>query len=329
MVVGHSSPFGWLNTFVNLFHMPFFFFASGFLFREKHLETPTKYVRRKFSGLWYPFFFWSLLYLFLHNLFACLHFYHEGYTFSQSILLVPRYLIMAGTEQLLGGFWFLSALLFATIIGYCYYKWIGFSSRAIITGIIILIIIAELLCFMGIYHQTVHLNSRDFMAAALFLSGTLYARLDGQITKKYRSVFISASVIFLALESIFIPAAIGSLTVQSVIPYFITSSISSIALIIVCHTLGRSSIGKILAKVGMRSIDILVFHFLAFKLVTLTYIIVTGDCISRLAEFPVLGHTNTWLWLIYTLVAVVVSYFLGYGISRLKAHYRMLSRLLP
>jgi fucose 4-O-acetylase-like acetyltransferase len=84
--------------------MPLFFLASGYLFREQNLDKSGKYIKRKVKGLWWPFFFWSIAYLFLHNIFAYMHFYPEGYSFIELLKRIPRYAIMAGTEQLLGGF---------------------------------------------------------------------------------------------------------------------------------------------------------------------------------------------------------------------------------
>ncbi len=148
MVAGHAMPFdGWIAQMMFIFRMPTFFIASGYLFREKNLDTPGKYVKRKVKGLWWPFVFWSLFFLLLHNIFTYCNLYSQGYNLTETLKLIPRYIVMAGTEQLLGGFWFLSALLFATVAGFCYYKWIGFSNRAIIIGVLLMLCCAELLCY--------------------------------------------------------------------------------------------------------------------------------------------------------------------------------------
>lgn len=329
MVVGHSSPIVWLNQLIYLFHMPTFFLASGYLFRERNLASPGKYVRRKVKGLWWPFFFWSMIYLLLHNIFAYMHLYSDGYSAMQSIMLIPRYAIMAGTERLLGGFWFLSALLFATISGYCYYKWIGFSNKAIIMGILMMLVGAEVLCYLGINHYTVHLNSRDFMAVAYFLSGTLYARIDHEILGKYKAHIITCAIIFLALQTTFMPASIDSLTVASVLPFYITSTLSGVALILLCQTTKTTPLMTMMAKIGVRTIDVLIFHFLFFKIITAIYILAMGHSVSRLSEFPVLNDTNNWLWIAYTVVAVALSYMMGQSIIKLKEKSTLLAKIIP
>ena len=76
MVAGHAMPLsGWVGETLGLFRMPTFFIASGFLFKEKNLDTPLDYVKRKVKGLWWPFAFWSLVFLALHNTFTRMHLY--------------------------------------------------------------------------------------------------------------------------------------------------------------------------------------------------------------------------------------------------------------
>lgn len=330
MVAGHAMPFtGWFVSLLFIFRMPCFFISSGFLFKERNLDTPAKYVKRKVKGLWYPFVFWSFVYLLLHNFFAFLNFYHYTYTGGDIVRLALRYFLTAGTEQLLGGFWFLSSLLFATVVGYFYYKWIGFSSKKIILGIVGCLVIAEILCYFNIFKQTIHLNSRDFMATAYFLTGTLYSRLDRELLSRCRWHIVVTAIVFLALQTSFMPVSIGSLTVTSVVPFYITSSLAAIAMIQVCSLAPDTKLFRGLAKVGVRTIDVLVFHFLIFKIVSAVYLQCSGEPLSRLREFPVLSGNNPWLWIVYTAVAVALSYLLGQLLIKAKSKSVLLSKIIP
>lgn len=87
MVAGHAiTSGGWLGSMLSLFRMPCFFIASGFLFKESNLDNPKGYVKRKFKGLYWPFVFWSLLFLSLHNLFARMHLYPDSLTICEIIM---------------------------------------------------------------------------------------------------------------------------------------------------------------------------------------------------------------------------------------------------
>lgn len=188
---------------------------------------------------------------------------------------------------------------------------------------------AELLCYFGINHYTVHLSSRDFMAVTYFITGTLYARINRALLKEYKPLIITIAIIFLAIQATFMPANLDSLTVKSVIPFYITSTVSGIALILLCQTIKNMPFISVIAHIGVRTIDILIFHFLFFKLVSAAYIMVCGHSVTRLSEFPVLADTNNWLWVLYTVVAVVLSYIMGQLIIKLKGKNYLLAKIIP
>ena len=334
MVAGHAMPLsGWVGGTLGLFRMPTFFIASGFLFKEKNLDTPLDYVKRKVKGLWWPFAFWSLVFLALHNTFTRMHLYDNYLSINEIVRGGVRYILMAGTEQLLGGFWFLSSLLFATLAGYAYYKWIGFSTKALLIGIVASLALAELMCLLGIEKQTIHLNSRDFTALAYFFTGTLYSRIDRQFMNRYRYVLIAFAILFLALQTIFMPVTIGHLRSGTVLPFYITSTTAALALIQLCYLAPRIPITKAIAKIGTRTIDVLIFHFLMFKVVTAVVIAIAGLSVELMSDFAVPSFDELWyapwLWIVYTAVAVVLSFYIGQGIISVKKRIKVLDMIIP
>lgn len=56
MVIGHSGCPQLLRDWLYTFHMPFFFFVSGYLFSDKSLNSFFPFVKKKMRGLWLPFF---------------------------------------------------------------------------------------------------------------------------------------------------------------------------------------------------------------------------------------------------------------------------------
>ena len=73
MVIGHSNCPQMLWDFIYMFHMPLFFIMAGYCFKDKYLQTPVDYVKKKLKGIYLPFIKWSLLMLVLHNIFCALH----------------------------------------------------------------------------------------------------------------------------------------------------------------------------------------------------------------------------------------------------------------
>ena len=334
MVAGHAMySGGWFGYFLILFRMPCFFIASGFLFKEKNFADPKGYIRRKFKGLYWPFVFWSLLFLAFHNVFARMHLYSNYLTINEMLMGGVRYVLTAGTEQLLGGFWFLSSLLFATVAGYAYYKWIGFSTKALVIGIIISLALAELMCALGINMKTIHLNSRDFTALAYIFTGTLFSRINQQHLRKYCYALVVAAIILLSLQATFMPVGINHLRAGTVIPFYITSTTAALALIRLCYLAPHISITKTIAKIGTRTIDVLIFHMLMFKVVTIIVIAIEHLPIELLSAFPVPNLNGLWygrwIWVVYTVVAVTLSYWIGQGIIVLKKRFHLLEKIIP
>ena len=116
-------------AFIQMFHMPLFFIASGYCFKPKYLDAPKQYLYNKVKGIWWPYVKWGLLFLLLHNLFFQLNLYNDQYGYHGAVshpysfygiyhtafAIVTR---MQGAEQLLGGYWFLNALFFGSLIAW-------------------------------------------------------------------------------------------------------------------------------------------------------------------------------------------------------------------
>lgn len=70
MVLAHTRFSEYGNYWINMFHMPLFFFFAGYCFKDKYLEIPSDFVIKRFKGLYKPFVKWGLIFLVLHNLFS-------------------------------------------------------------------------------------------------------------------------------------------------------------------------------------------------------------------------------------------------------------------
>lgn len=116
MVVGHSGCPTYLNDFVYMFHMPCFFFVSGWLLNDKYITDLKTGLIQKAKGSYYPFVKWTLIFLLFHNVFVSMHIYENSYSWQTFIERIVRAFTMTGSESLLGGFWFLISLFWASII---------------------------------------------------------------------------------------------------------------------------------------------------------------------------------------------------------------------
>lgn len=129
MVLAHTYFSQYVNWWINMFHMPLFFFFAGYCFKDKYLQTPRIFLQKRIIGLYKPFVKWSVVFLLLHNIFFYLNIYNGEYGFKGSasflydwkdyaICFVHIVTRMSDNEQLLGGYWFLKSLFVGSIIGY-------------------------------------------------------------------------------------------------------------------------------------------------------------------------------------------------------------------
>lgn len=116
MVVGHSFlTHNYWHNFIYMFHMPCFFFISGWLLSDKYLADLKTGLMRKAKGSYWAFVKWSLIFLLFHNLLAQLHIYGASYSLREFVIKIVRIFTLTGSEQLLGGFWFLISLFWASV----------------------------------------------------------------------------------------------------------------------------------------------------------------------------------------------------------------------
>lgn len=85
MVLGHTffSTYGY--AVIYMFHMPLFFFLSGYCFKNSHLADFRNYAKRRISRLYVPFVKWGLFFLLLHNIFFHLNIYNDIYEFEGEV----------------------------------------------------------------------------------------------------------------------------------------------------------------------------------------------------------------------------------------------------
>lgn len=63
MVIGHSECPKYLNDYLYMFHMPLFFFCSGYFFKKpKDFYMVRTFVNKRIKGLYLPYIKWTLLF---------------------------------------------------------------------------------------------------------------------------------------------------------------------------------------------------------------------------------------------------------------------------
>lgn len=315
MVVGHAKM-PYIVDFIYMFHMPLFFVLSGYCFKEKYLKDFRTFTLRRIKGLYLPFIKWGLCFLILHNVLYNLNIYNDqqGYAGTVSHLYSIQEFIRHGvigcglflyTEQLLGGYWFLVQLFWASLIGFG----VIYLVRRPIIGATILLVI----CFFFKYliNQTIPytgIGSITFLSASLFVYGYALRKMELMINYPV----IVGCFLIVVVGSFLWNTTMQDFNYQQIYLYALTAILGSVMIIGISRIIsgkfdGRlKSLKNILVVAGDNSLIILTWHFLSFKLVSLLIILVEGLPIEKLAMFPVIESVNIIYSILYVLVGIGV-----------------------
>lgn len=334
VVIGHCSireePNGLLSClhdFIYLFHMPLFFFLSGRFFRWDILANKKKFVGRKVKGLWIPFVKWMLLFLLLHNYLLDIGMLspYNGispvrYDLCQIGKSVYNILLLNWNEQLLGGFWFIPALFFASIYSmlalYCvnYIKPKFLMEEGVLLVVIFLFILASSL-LVHIHKGLPLLGIRDrvFLASAVFLS-VFYANSIESKLKFNPLVLLFSSLLFLIVCSRIHSVEVIKMRIWYDVPYlWLTGVVGSISVITISRMIVKFKWERVnngLIYIGENTMIILALHFTCFKLINLLKVYYYGMDERLYGSFPVLysdPSRNGVVWLLlYILIGVLI-----------------------
>ncbi len=161
VVVGHCSSFA--NSFIFLFHMPLFFFISGFLFKYKE---PKEFISNKIKRLLLPY----SIYLFI--IYTIEMFISRDVSFvklTNAFVLGGQYL-----TGMTGVFWFTTCLFF-TLVLYNFSQYI--RTKILLFLVLLSLVLAYLNQFYFNYFIPWNLNVTLFAIVFFYLGNRFKARI--------------------------------------------------------------------------------------------------------------------------------------------------------
>lgn len=182
----------------------------------------------------------------------------------------------------------------------------------------ILLLVSFVMLFLKIRIPYI-VEAKEILASSLMVFGFVYKKTLWHLEDKPIFIIPICGLI-VALGTELWPCDMLSLSWQKVIPYFFSGLSGTLMIFSLCKLLCKfSSVMKALVYIGDRTIDVLTWHLLSFKIVSIVIIVIYKLPIARLAEFPVIREYNYqgW-WLLYTIIGVMVSLLLGKLFARVS-----------
>lgn len=304
MVAGHSWVGSDMEAFVGVFHVPLFFFMSGFCFKEKYIHKPLLFIKRKINGIYWPYIKWGILFLLLHNIFIYYHLMDGDILDAQKHYELLRYILrMRHEEQLLGGFWFMKCLFWGNIIFFS----LKYICRKAWIVVCTCLLMAMLFLKKDIHLPVLDINHRDLFAAFYIAAGNLLTTCYTRISKKMDALNILNQVMLIiacfGLLIISYAAGITRISQNAANPVMAIIGIAGI--FILCRLLPQRITP--LGYIGTHTLEILTLHFIGFKIVSVVLIALTSQQWNNVAEFPTIQtYSKNGLWILYIFVGVSI-----------------------
>ncbi len=304
---------GPLSSYIAQFYMPLFFILSGLLYGDK--STFKEYLKKKLFSLYIPFITWNLLFYFARVL--------PNMTSDQILPVLKQtglilLTLSRGAGQFLGATWFIGRLFVISIL----YKILDMSIVESKYKDVILLFVFSSLAFLGFQINLPNTISRTIILGLYFAVGVFCMKHKSELTimgREAKFLAIISALIFIVMGSVN-SADMGKNEYKYPILFVFGAFLASYSLIYLSKVISSaglkivSFIKKILVFLGKRTIDIVIWQFVSFRLVILLQMLLNREEITvknLLSYYPVYDSSNGW-WILYIVVGLVVPILWGY-----------------
>ena len=327
MVIGHSGCPGLLYKFIYLFHMPFFFFASGYFCRPEQTLRPTdegiglyRRILRRFKRLYLPFILYGIVFLLLHDFFLNIGIYNpvnDGAAYDLNAFLgiaLKMFLKMEFPSRLLGAFWFLRSLLIAAVAVDIALYFLRNKPKAqlFLAPLAALVVLVLRLAPDGtpVIRQLIPAAMGGFF----FLLGMNYRKVE----EKFKPGIL-VQLIILALLVVLAwlkPMSMDTPGVLDSALYMVVAPMGILLVMKVSEYLDRTPVCKAVEFIGDNSLTILGLHYLCFKPVSLLAIKALGLPSESLSAFPVIPDLGGAWWVLYSVAGLLIPLVVSLAVPR-------------
>lgn len=307
VVIGHSGCPNYVRNLIYLFHMPVFYFISGYFFyRNKEIKI-IPFIKRKLKTLYLPFLVYEFCFLIFSGIIYKLHLSKDIITIDTIFQKIINIFIFKNQFSLLP-FWFLRSLFLVNIFflfEYFLTKKHYINTKSLILLNIIAYSIGSYFCMNGI-HLPLELQ-REFILLFFFYLGYY--------------IKINTPNIYIRVYLLIIPLIVCASFAKIDIAYSIIHNPVILLLCSICGILLLYNLSLILEKMNNKisllvkkilcicskySLIIFATHLLCFKIVSFAILKVYNLNINELSTFPTIKVTNSYWWIIYSIVGIII-----------------------
>ena len=238
------------------------------------------------------------------------------YDVKATMTKVLRVFLLKQSEPMLSQLWFLASLTISSLLAV-------FTTHLLKTKKLLNI---KFLCLsiaislsLSVILSYVEINGRvtmvriSFFAYSFYLSGFLFRNL--KLTKRFLSAGCLLLYVIGAVCPFFIKLEFFGTRELSILLYYVVAMCGILATICLSRKLTEIKCFNLLSFIGRNTLYILVFHYLAFKLVSFGYVMISGEDIELLTQ-NVIYTPEWWLWIVYSVAGVTIPLLIRYFFVR-------------
>lgn len=300
VVWAHAA--GPLSHYINLFHMPFFFLLSGYLYNIGKDTGLTLFVKRKAFRLYIPFLLCNIPAMLFG--WAVLHRLSFAKTMKR---MAGTVLTVSNDAEFFGATWFLGSLFVIS----CLYKYV--DSKTSLKRELILLLSALGAC-VGFLVDIPFGISKNLILGFFYSGGGIIYHYKAQLSRFDNALAAIVAGIFFFVSGKYNRADMGSNTYKSASLFILGALCASYAVIYFSRVMSKYCplhIKSIFIALGKHSIDVVIWQFIAFKLVIAIQLVIKGIPLNNILDyFPCYSTDGMW-WVIYLLVGLYGSRLIG------------------
>lgn len=321
VVAGHacgSSEGTPVSNYIYLFHLPLFFFVSGYLYNEeKYGDNPYANIAARLKSSWikYVFIYWGLI--LFHNIFLRLQMLEENavfYSRTDMLRAMSNAVLGMGREMMGGTLWFVPTVVMASsLLGMIVWlsrtfrlfrcgKWKYLFQGVMILGCAVAGYVLELRAIDLAAHIQIVLIVMPFLWI-----GYLVRKGPVDLKRALRPVVAVISAIILLFVN---PIYTLDLVFFIVYPFMYIIAFLGIYMCLTAASLVQRLKGfrDIIALYGRASFWIMFLHFPVIKVFDWIYTMLYND--GNMEQYRVLPVAYTYLWPVYLLLGLLIPIIL-------------------
>lgn len=192
VIAGHVNFGHIFSNFIHLFHIPIFYYISGYLFNGLKQISFQSFISKKINSLIIPYLFFGICHVLLFYILVKIGFY----TFPKHSWYYYLFLLNTSDCQIMGIQWFLTSFFWMHIFIFFIYK---ISKAFIKYSIIILLTTIGIYYQSFLYHQLPLALGSSLVGIGLFALGNIYRKFEPRFSRKHCIAILFIITLYLYL----------------------------------------------------------------------------------------------------------------------------------